>query len=549
MMSETGFNLLDEPWIVALGPNGQECELSILDVFAQAPRLVTFGGEVPTQGFAITRLLLAFLHRAIDGPADQDEWADLWNAPELPMDRIRDYADRVRHRFDLFDTKAPFFQVSDLRTAKGTMSGLKKIVADYPDREPHFTTRSATSLSSISSAEAARWLVHVHAFDPRGIKTGAVGDLKMQEGKGFGSSIGWSGQIGGVLPEGRDLRETLILNLVARDVPSYVRIGDRDDVPPWERPVDDAMWDDKRPVHGAIDLYTWQTRRVRLAGGRSGVVDALVAKGDTIEPQNLHGVDPHTAWQYREPASKKLGVGEYRPVAHNPDRRVWAGLEALLPSVHGQRSRSGGPERYRPPGVMQWICELVQERHLPADLVIRTRVVGAQYHPRKDKTSYGEVVHDRLPLAVAVLREDDPALGQTAVNAVGDAEQTAGAVWRFAENLAQAAGAEPKSGAGDQAREQLYAGLDQPYRRWLAGLGIGIDPVAVRAEWQGTVQAVCRPVVDELLQAAGPAAWVGRTVNNRLVNVALAEAWFNAALRKALPHAFPHTNEPTKEVA
>ena len=33
-----------------------------------------------------------------------------------------------------------------------------------------------TRLTQISPAEAARWLVNVHAFDPSGIKSGAVGD-------------------------------------------------------------------------------------------------------------------------------------------------------------------------------------------------------------------------------------------------------------------------------------------------------------------------------------------------------------------------------------
>ena len=105
----------------ATGRNGNE---SILGVLEHAPHFMTIGGEVSTQAFAITRLLLAFLHRALDGPADQHDWEQLWAADELPMDAIRAYADRVRHRFDLFDTVVPFFQVAGLRTAKGAVSGL-----------------------------------------------------------------------------------------------------------------------------------------------------------------------------------------------------------------------------------------------------------------------------------------------------------------------------------------------------------------------------------------------------------------------------------------
>ena len=150
MTGDTGFNLIDEPWIGVLGRDGHERHESILGVFENAHRVITIGGEVPTQAFAITRLLLAFLHRALDGPADQDDWEQLWLAEELPMDAIRNYADRVRPRFDLFDPVAPFYQVATLRSLGGGVSHLRKIVADMPDpgkeNLPLFTTRTVANL-------------------------------------------------------------------------------------------------------------------------------------------------------------------------------------------------------------------------------------------------------------------------------------------------------------------------------------------------------------------------------------------------------------------
>lgn len=210
MANETGFDLLHEPWVVVLAPDGRERELSILEVFEGAPGLSMIGGEVSTQAFAITRLLLAFLHRAIDGPEDQHAWAELWEQPALPMSEIREYAERFRHRFDLFHPETPFLQVADLHTGKGEVSGLEKIVADVPNGEPMFTTRSAASLRTLRSAEAARWLVHAHAFDPSGIKSGAVGDPAVKNGKGYPIGTGWCGQLGGLLAQGADLRETLL---------------------------------------------------------------------------------------------------------------------------------------------------------------------------------------------------------------------------------------------------------------------------------------------------------------------------------------------------
>lgn len=538
MTTETGFNLLDEPWIAVLGIDGTEREVSIMELFEHAPDLATIGGEVPTQAFAITRLLLAFLHRAVDGPKDEDEWADLWEADTLPLDLIADYADRVRHRFDLFDRTVPFFQVPDLRTSRGDASGLEKIVADVPSGEPLFTTRSAESLRRIRPAEAARWLVHVQAFDVSGIKSGAIGDPKVKGGKGYPIGAGWSGQIGGVLIEGTDLRQTILLNVVGASAREYVQVGGPEDLPPWERPPDGPGWEEERPVRGAIDLYTWQTRRVRLVGDKTGVTGVVLANGDKIQPHNRHTFDPHTAWRYSDPQSKKRKTTVYMPRLHNPDRAVWRGLAAFLPSFSGRHLDRSDPQPFLVPGVIQWIAALVGAGVLPEGLVVRTRTIGATYGTQN--AVYEEMIDDRIPMAVAMLREDDPVLGATAVGAVEDADEAAQTLWRFAFNLTRAAGGAPivAEEAGNRAREQLFSALEGPFRAWLATLMPGVDIQGARTQWQGVVHTTTRSVADEALRSTSPAAWVGRTVNNKLVNAALAEAWFNNALRKALPLAF-----------
>ncbi|WP_329065615.1 type I-E CRISPR-associated protein Cse1/CasA [Amycolatopsis sp. NBC_01480] len=538
------FNLLDEPWITVLTGDGQERDVSILEVFEQAPALSVIGGEVSTQAFAITRLLVAFLHRALDGPADQPAWAALWEQPALPMERVHAYADRVRDRFDLFDAWAPFFQVAGLRTAKDEVSALEKIVADVPNGEPLFTTRSAASLVRITAAEAARWLVHVQAFDPSGIKSGAVGDRHVKNGKGYPIGPGWSGQIGGVLAQGADIRETLLLNLIARDAQTYVRVGGAADVPPWERDPDGAAWAEERPVAGAIQCYTWQTRRVRLQGSRDGVTGVVLANGDRMAPQNRQNVEPHTAWRYSEPQSKKAGHPVYMPRRHDPSRSVWRGLAALLPSISPRGSTGGDPARLLAPGVLQWLSELIEEGHLPDTFVVRLRVHGMEYGAQN--ATCAEILDDLLPLPAVLLRQDRPAAGRTADGAVTDANSAASCVWRLAENLAQAAGAPPQSGAGAAAQERLYAALEQPYRTWLAGLRPGCDLVEARSGWQRTVRAACWPIRDELVAGAPTAAWTGRPVNQRLVNVPLAEVWFNNALRGVLPLAYIDAKTPVE---
>jgi CRISPR system Cascade subunit CasA len=546
MTPHNGFNLIDEPWIIVVDDDGREDEVSILELFGHAHRFVTIGGEVPTQVFAITRLLLAFLHRAIDGPADQAQWEELWTTDQLPMDLIHSYAEQVRLRFDLFDPVAPFYQVADLCSVSGDVTHLRKVVADVPDpgteNLPLFTTRSIRNLVSMDAAEAARWLIHTHAYDPAGTKTPVVGG-----GSRYGSSLGWAGQIGGILPVGRNLRETLLLNLIARDT-NYVRVGGADDRPPWEREPDGPDWHD-RPPRGAIDLYTWQTRRLRLVREHDRVTALVLAKGDTIDSRDKHNLEPHTPWRL-DTAQKDKKV-HYRPKRHDPKQSVWRGISALLPSKSPRPSGSGGgqPQESLAPGVLQWISDLAVEGYLPEDYRPALRAFGTSY--RASRTAYEDIIDDDLPLSILLLREDRPEAGRAAANAVtDDADDAATAVRRLAENVARAAGARQKPGepkgpitaAGESARELLYANLEEPYRRWLMALAPDSDIGAARAGWQTTVADTAKEVAGEVISAAAPSAWTGREIQIKSgkkehMDLALADSKFRRSLGRMLPLA------------
>ena len=60
-MTETAFNLVDEPWIRVLQPDGAAAEVSLRDVLLRAHTFADLGGELPTQNIAVLRLLLAVL--------------------------------------------------------------------------------------------------------------------------------------------------------------------------------------------------------------------------------------------------------------------------------------------------------------------------------------------------------------------------------------------------------------------------------------------------------------------------------------------------------
>ncbi|MGI5118804.1 type I-E CRISPR-associated protein Cse1/CasA [Marinactinospora thermotolerans] len=545
MVTETptaSFDLVDSPWLPVLRLDGTQDELSITEVFAQAPRLRRLVGDVPTQEFALTRLLLAILHDAVDGPAYEEDWQALWEADGLPLAAVTAYLDKHRDRFDLLHPRTPFFQVADLRTAKDEIFPLARIVADVPNGEPFFTMRSRGA-ERLGFAEAARWLVHAHAYDPSGIKSGAVGDPRVKGGRGYPLGVGWAGNLGGVLVEGDDLRQTLLLNLVATQQEAGGLRGDGDDRPAWRRdpcgpgPADKAELT-VRP-NGVRDLYTWQSRRVRLHHDAEGVHGVLLAYGDPLSPRNMHDREPMTAWRRSPAQEKKLGESPiYLPRDHEPARSAWRGLAALITGRVRNAHQRGEAAAVVRPRVLDWVARLANDGYLPEDHFIRARLIGAVYGTQQSVID--EVVDDAVTMAVVVLRERDRLLGQTAVDAVGDAEDAVNALGDLADDLARAAGIESEE-PRDAARDRGFGELDGHFRDWLRGLSPGdaADPRPRHAEWQRTVRRVVLALGRELVDGAGEAAWVGRVVSTATgavwLNASRADLRFRARLRKDLP--------------
>ncbi|GAA3750281.1 type I-E CRISPR-associated protein Cse1/CasA [Salinactinospora qingdaonensis] len=532
--SAASFDLTTRPWLPVQRLDGVEEELSLREVFERADRLRRLVGDVPTQEFALLRLLLAILHDAVGGPEDAETWHELWQEG-IPAGDVVEYLERHRDRFDLLHPEHPFFQVADLHTAKGEYSALDRIVADVPNGAPFFTMR-ARGVDRLGFAEAARWVVHAHAYDPAGIKSGPVGDPRAKNGKGYPQGVGWAGSLGGVFVEGDSLRETLLLNLIAADT-GNLKI-DKDDRPAWRRPQNTAAPADTagRPS-GVRDLYTWQTRRVRLHYDAEGVYGVLLSYGDPLAAHNKHDREPMTGWRRSQPQEKKLKLPQvYLPREHDPARAAWRGLGALI------AGRTRGAEQGKEaadivlPRVLDWIAQLAVEGFLEDEHRVRARLVSAVYGTQQSVID--EIVDDAVAMNVVVLRERDRGLGQTAIDAVNDAENAVTTLGHLAANLADAAG-DATEAPRDSARDRGFGTLDGPFRDWLQSLASDQDPGQRRRDWQREAHRIVSRLGTELVNEAGEAAWTGRVIDTSNGSVWLtasrADWTFRTALRKALP--------------
>lgn len=521
------FDLRDEPWIPVLLLDGGFAELSLRECFAQAATIRRLACELPTQSFALLRLLLAIVHDAIGFHSAAAITQVLKDG--IDTDAVLGYLDRYDDRFDLFHAERPFCQVADLRSAKGEASGLEKLISDVPNGSPFMTTRGGAALRRISAAEAAVWLIHCQAFDPSGIRTGVVGDPDTSGGKSYPIGPAWVGQIGGIVIHGTSLAETLAFNLVRTPASS-------DDRPVWTWQHPQTQLRDLAAIPaGPVSVLAWQSRRIRLVGDRDGVTGLVLSNGDKLTPQNRQGVEFMTAWRFSKPQTAKAGTPTYMPLKHDAQRAMWRGV----PSMIGEASNvvDGMAATLE----AETIASLGgHEDDALADLPQRVsiEIVGITY--QNQEAIVEELVHDSLDLRVPLLGRRAAPVRAALHDCVATADTSVRALGSMAANIARAAGDhDGTDGALATAKAQAWAALDGPARAWIGDLSATTDVLHMRADFQRLVRSVLEPVARSIADQCSPAALAGRPTNYGFMTAGKAEAICRSALRKALPLAYP----------
>lgn len=520
------FSLATQPWVTCQMASGATQDLSLSEVFTQCRDIVRLAGETPAQDLALLRLLLVIFWRAHrdnerldtdDAETKGEWWLDaLSGAVDLegPVNR---YLQAWTNRWDLLHPSTPFFQVPDLHTAKGTHDSLRKLI---PDAESdYFSVRAGRGLDRISCAEAARWLVHLQAWNYSGIKSGAVGDPRVKGGKGYPIGTGWSGRSGGVVLHGASLAETLVLNTPATHVFSDAM---EQDLPAWERSPDTAAPRSTEVPAGPCDLLTWQIRRARLFGGPDGITGVLVANGDRVEMMNMSS-DPMTAYAYSRNQSSK-GLDVYLPKRHAETRTLWRGMEPLL--ARSGRSDDDQAHSVRVPQTVQWLQTLRGDGDIPKDLLIGVELVGMLYGTQ-DATVTG-TVHDELPLRLGILIDGDDDARHFILHAVDTTTRAVIAVGQFRGRLDQAAGGDYTFGVDDT--DALLAGMNDPFKAWLGALTAESPWPSRLDQWFSTVRTRCLQQARLMTVRAGQPAVIGREdADGRLVSTS--SAWIDLQRR------------------
>ncbi|MFD7283430.1 type I-E CRISPR-associated protein Cse1/CasA [Streptomyces sp. NPDC059862] len=440
------FNLVTRPWIPVPSDQGQTEQLSLTTALLEAHSIRSLALPAPTMTPALLRqVLVPVVLHALGAPRTPEDWQrrfDQGGFTQDERDLLADYLRRYQHRFDLFSaTDRPFAQVSGLQAASGETKSITLLLPSVAsgNNVPLFSALTEADVVELTPAQAALWLLHTHCWDTAAIKTGAVGDPKVKAGKTTGNPTGPLGQLGVIVPVGRTLYETIMLNS-----PVYYDGLAPDDRPQWAAATDEypttvgeadpgtPAWTE-RAARGVLDQLTWQSRRIRLVATDTPqgtrVTRVVVAAGDRL--RMTPDIEPHTAWTHSP--KPKAGQPHLRPRRHRSGRSAWQGLDTLL--ALALPSDGEGPYTSR---LLRQIGELDAEGYLAPAYPLRVDTYGLEYGNQSAVVE--NAIVDALPMPVAALAAENSDVRDALLEAVGQADRLARALDRLLMDLRRAVG-------------------------------------------------------------------------------------------------------------
>ena len=534
-MQETEFNLLDEKWICVVGAGCEAEQVSLTDALLKAHTFADFGGELPAQDVAVLRLLLAILHtvfsrvdeNGIACPLETvddafDRWKALWDRGSFPERPLLEYLTAWHERFWLFHPDRPFYQVNDAKIGTTyTTAKLDGELSESNNKVKLFPVQTGDAKTHMDYGEAARWLLYQNAFDDNSSKP---------KGKNLPApGIGWLGKLGLVQAVGKNLFETLMLNLTLLD--DNGQLWTEGNRPVWE--LDEPRSQERTEIAipgNQAELLTLQSRRLLLQREDGRVTGYSLLGGDFFPKEDSTG-EMMTIWALRE--DKKAGTAKYfQPRRHNPDRLIWQEFSAIITG-----------SEVRCPGIVKWLKELQSAGCLPRHQMLTFRIASVQYGSSDYFAT--DVFADELSLHANLLSELGFIWQNRIVEEIDLCEQCAKQIGWLAANLDRAAGDRKGSHQG-LARERFYSAVDMPFRSWLASLDAEMDD-AQRDDkvfaWRAQARAIALKLGADMIAGIDSTAFTGRTLKEKKngkdieYHYSAPEAWlsFQAGLNKTYP--------------
>lgn len=259
------FDVMRDQWIPVRAVDGTRRVVGLRDAIVDAAVLEALDTPKPLEAIATLRILLAVVHRIVDGPKSPEARAELYAKGSFDQKAVNNYYERWKDRFGLFDSNRPFLQVPGLSVVdKNGQDSPLRIESIIPESSPNktlFNHHADERPAELSPAEAARALIVFLYYGLPGLAKKNINIVSIGYQQSFSSAPLLQG-IATILV-GPTLFDTLCLNLLEYDgtVP-IAGVAPNADAPPWER--EPVLRSGAYTPLGYLDYLVPLSRHVRL---------------------------------------------------------------------------------------------------------------------------------------------------------------------------------------------------------------------------------------------------------------------------------------------
>ncbi|MGI6578688.1 MAG: type I-E CRISPR-associated protein Cse1/CasA [Saccharofermentanales bacterium] len=540
------FNLIDKPWIsVVLDEKGQTELVSLNLLFENAHIYKGIAGDTKTQDFAVFRVILAVLHTVFsrfdaqgkpyiffdlderykptsliedeDDLEDYSEalyqtWEDLWQTGIFP-EIVNEYLEKWYDRFYLLDNEFPFFQVTQTEVAPDNISknspsaisgkNINRLVSESGNKTALFSPKTMSDKAILSEAECARWLLAFQGY------TGLADKVIFGKEK-YKASKGWLFDIGGLVVEGRNLFETLMLNLVL--IHSESEYQGIEQKPCWEFTASEMIeyYFSGLNYDNLAALYTNWSRAIYIEPSINfeKSFECHIVKLPEIK-HNDNFLEPMTIWQMNRSGPNK---DTFTPKKHQVNQSIWRSFGLLsLPNAYAENQWQ--------PGIIDWINRISE---FIGDYDLTLRAVSMKDDGNATSWVPVDEATDKLRINDLILSDVKekgwvPRISDTVEETKKVVEDT---FKRLLLGIKEIRNIESYSFVNEEV-EKLYFQINQPFYKWLSELRSDDNKDERIFEWRKMLKTIVLRQVEQLMNNAGPRDYMGIIdKKNNVINIA-----------------------------
>lgn len=557
------YNLLEESWIpVVEAKNSESKKVSLIEIFENAEKYTDIATDTKTQDFAITRLLLAILQTVfsrfdyqgnphirieldekfrqvhdvdeddIDDYTDslRETWENLWERKKFPK-IVSDYLNVWKDHFYFLDDQYPFYQVrkEDIgekninKKNPSSISGknINRMISESGNKVALFSPKSDANSNKeiLKEDEALRWLLTFQGYSGLSDKV-IFGKDKYD----VPNSKGWLFDIGGIYLSGKNLFDTLLLNLILPN-PDENFIG-KIERPCWEYDSSEIIRNylsNKNPDN-LSELYTNWSRAIYV-DPKKDFTEAFYF--DIVKIPEINHLDAFleamTLWKIDASGPDK---DKFKPRKHTFGESLWRSFGLISNLDETSESKT------KVPGIIKFNNNL-KETIGEYEIVIKS----ISMKDDGNATSWVPVdeIYDDMAIKEMVLSDTYKNGWVPRIN--DEVELTkkvvSGIFGYFISDLMTVRNDKSKT-FKNQKIEELYYKLNDPFKEWLASIEKNDDKNKKTREWRDELKSLVKNEAKAIIFEASSRDYRGIAKDGKVMNIATCYNKFINILNKTI---------------